>query len=88
MLNENHALIFDFPEFKQDIVYLNYTDPEFDKLSKQYHLLDYDIRQLEIAGSPTDDEHMHQLKLQRAKLKDVLFQKLKAHHDESKPQTA
>jgi len=81
MLNENHALIFDFPEFKQDIVYLNYKDEAFKKLSKQYHLLDYDIRQLEIDGSPTDDEHMHQLKLQRANLKDVLFQKLKEHHD-------
>ena len=81
MLNENHALIFDFPEYKQDIVYLNYKDEAFTKLSKQYHLLDYDIRQLEIDGSPTDDEHMHQLKLQRANLKDVLFQRLKVHHD-------
>ena len=81
MLNENQALIFDFPEYKQDIVYLNYKDEAFTKLSKQYHLLDYDIRQLEIDGSPTDDEHMHQLKLQRANLKDVLFQRLKAHHD-------
>ncbi|RTR28586.1 YdcH family protein [Shewanella atlantica] len=81
MLNENHALIFDFPEFKQDIVYLNYKDDTFKNLSKQYHLLDYDIRQLEIDGSPTDDEHMHQLKVERANLKDVLFQKLKEHHD-------
>jgi uncharacterized protein YdcH (DUF465 family) len=83
MLNENHALIFDFPEFKQDIVYLNYKDEAFQALSKQYHLLDYDIRQLEIAGSPTDDEHMHNLKVQRANLKDVLFQQLKAHHDKA-----
>ncbi|MBB1269668.1 YdcH family protein [Shewanella sp. SR44-3] len=83
MLNENHALIFDFPEFKQDIVYLNYKDEAFQTLSKQYHVLDYDIRQLEVAGSPTDDEHMHQLKVQRANLKDVLFQQLKAHHDKA-----
>ncbi|MDO6618791.1 MULTISPECIES: YdcH family protein [unclassified Shewanella] len=81
MLNENHALIFDFPEFKQDIVDLTHKDETFQKQSKQYHLLDYEIRQLEIDGSPTDDEHMHQLKVQRANLKDVLFQQLKAHHD-------
>lgn len=81
MLNENHALIFDFPEYKQDIVHLNHKDEEFKELSKKYHLLDYDIRQLEVAGSPTDDEHMHQLKVDRANLKDLLFQKLKAHHD-------
>ena len=80
MLNENHALIFDFPEFKQDIVHLNHKDPAFEEQSKQYHLLDYEIRQLEIDGSPTDDEHMQQLKVQRANLKDVLFQKLKEHH--------
>ncbi len=81
MLNENHALIFDFPELKKDIVYLNYKDEIFKEKSQQYHLLDYDIRQLEIAGSPTDDEHMHQLKVQRAELKDFLYQRLKAHHD-------
>jgi len=81
MLNENHALIFDFPELKQDIVYLNYKNETFREKSKQYHLLDYDIRQLEMAGSPTDDKHMTELKLQRANLKDVLYQQLKQHHD-------
>ena len=83
MLNENHALIFDFPEFKQDIVYLNHKDETFQTLSKQYHLLDYEIRELEVAGSPTDDEHMHLLKIKRATLKDVLFQLLKDHHDKA-----
>lgn len=81
MLNENHALIFDFPELKQDIVYLNYKNENFREKSKQYHLLDYDIRQLEINGSPTNDEHMTLLKLQRANLKDLLYLQLKQHHD-------
>ncbi len=82
MLNENHALIFDFPELKQDIVYLNHKNEVFREKSKQYHLLDYDIRQLEIDGSPTDDKHMIELKIKRANLKDVLYQQLKQHHDE------
>lgn len=81
MLNENHALIIDFPEFKLDIVHLNHSDPAFREKAQQYHLLDYDIRQLEIAGSPTDDAHMNQLKHQRAQLKDRLYMHLKAHHD-------
>ncbi|MBL4830398.1 MAG: YdcH family protein [Aliivibrio sp.] len=81
MLNENHALILDFPEMKYDIVHLNHDDPTFKDNAAQYHQLDYDIRQLEIAGSPTDDEHMTQLKLQRAALKDSLYQKLKDHHN-------
>jgi len=81
MLNENHALIFDFPEHKKDIVELNHKDPAFKQESHRYHQLDYDIRQLEIAGSPTDDEHMHQLKVTRANLKDDLYRQLKAHRD-------
>jgi len=82
MLNENHALIIDFPELKNDIVQLTHQDPLFKQNSQQYHTLDYEIRQLEISGSPTDDQHMNQLKLERAKLKDLLYRQLKAHHDE------
>lgn len=82
MLNENHAMIIDFPEFKKDIVQLTHHDPLFKQKSQQYHELDYKIRQLEISGSPTDDQHMHQLKLERAKLKDLLYWQLKGHHDE------
>ena len=52
-------------------------------LFKQYHLLDYDIRELEVVGSPTYDEYMNQLKLQRANLKDHLCQHLKDHHNKA-----
>ncbi|WP_028863081.1 YdcH family protein [Psychromonas aquimarina] len=83
MLNENHALILDFPELKMDIVHLNHDSPVFKEKSQQYHQLDYDIRQLEIAGSPTNDEHMNQLKIKRAQLKDLLYLQLKEHHGSS-----
>ncbi|MCG6199993.1 YdcH family protein [Psychromonas antarctica] len=81
MLNENHALILDFPELKLDIVHLNHSDQIFRENAQQYHLLDYEIRQLEIADCPTDDENMNQLKHERAKLKDSLYLQLKAHHE-------
>ncbi|HEY5715491.1 MAG TPA: YdcH family protein [Psychromonas sp.] len=81
MLNENHALILDFPELKNDIVQLMHHDAFFQEKSQQYHTLDYEIRQLEISGSPTDDQHMHQLKQQRALLKDLLYRQLKGHHN-------
>jgi hypothetical protein len=45
--------------------------------------LDYKIRQLEISGSPIDDDNMHALKLQRMELKDVLYQQLTKHHEEA-----
>lgn len=80
MLNENHAFILDFPELKLDIVQLNHDDPIFKAELQKYHELDYNIRQLEISGSPIDDENMNILKLQRIELKDVLYKQLTQHH--------
>lgn len=81
MLNENHAFILDFPELKLDIVQLNYDDPAFKAELQKYHQLDYDIRQLEISGSPIDDENMNTLKHQRMELKDILYKQLTKHHE-------
>ncbi|MCW8347215.1 MULTISPECIES: YdcH family protein [Vibrio] len=86
MLNENHAFILDFPELKLDIVQLNHDDPTFKADLQQYHQLDYDIRQLEISGSPIDDENMHILKVKRMELKDQLYLQLTEHHKHTSPQ--
>jgi uncharacterized protein YdcH (DUF465 family) len=83
MLNENHAFVLDFPELKLDIVQLNHDDPIFKAKLQKYHELDYDIRQLEVSGSPIDDSNMHDLKLQRMELKDELYQQLTKHHQVS-----
>ncbi|OCH78537.1 hypothetical protein A6E14_17440 [Vibrio genomosp. F10] len=83
MLNENHAFILDFPELKLDIVQLNHDDPTFKAEHQRYHQLDYDIRQLEISGSPIDDNSMHTLKLQRMELKDALYVQLTKHHEQA-----
>lgn len=83
MLNENHAFILDFPDLKLDIVQLNHDDPTFKANLQQYHQLDYDIRQLEISGSPIDDDSMHALKLKRMELKDVLYKQLTEHHEQA-----
>lgn len=83
MLNENHAFILDFPDLKLDIVHLNHDDSTFKADLQRYHQLDYDIRQLEISGSPIDDESMHDLKRQRLELKDHLYQKLTKHHEQA-----
>ncbi|HAS61419.1 MAG TPA: hypothetical protein DCS35_01910, partial [Vibrio sp.] len=47
-----------------------------------YHQLDYDIRQLEISGSPIDDANMNALKLKRVELKDMLHKQLTEHHEQ------
>ncbi len=83
MLNENHAFILDFPDLKLDIVQLNHDDPKFKADLQEYHLLDYNIRELEVSGSPIDDESMHELKVKRMELKDMLYQQLTKHHEEA-----
>lgn len=83
MLNENHAFILDFPELKLDIVQLNHDDPKFKADLQEYHLLDYNIRELEVSGSPIDDESMHEIKVKRMELKDILYKQLTQHHEEA-----
>ncbi|CAM4276011.1 YdcH family protein [Vibrio neonatus] len=80
MLNENHAFIIDFPELKLDIVQLNHDYPLFKAKLDEYHQLDYQIRELEVSGSPIEDNEMHDLKLKRMELKDSLYLQLTQHH--------
>ncbi|MGB5996723.1 YdcH family protein [Marinomonas sp.] len=78
MLGEDHAIIIEFPEYKEKISELNKTDSNFAEHARRYHALDQEIRQLELDNAPIDDEAMHQLKHDRASLKDVIYQRLKA----------
>ena len=76
MLGEDHSLINDFPDYKDKIAELNGNDPVFAKDAKRYHQLDQEIRKLEINNSPIEDIALHQLKHNRAVLKDLLYQRL------------
>ncbi|MBW8183056.1 YdcH family protein [Shewanella nanhaiensis] len=74
MLGEDHSLIHEFPEYKDVIVKLSQSNDTFANSVKQYNALDKEIRELELNGAPIDDEAMHQLKHDRAVLKDSLYQ--------------
>ncbi|MCE9788553.1 YdcH family protein [Shewanella chilikensis] len=76
MLDENHALILEFPEYKQKIHQLKENDPHFRELAAEYHDLDHEIRGLEENCVPTAEERFSQLKLRRAELKSWLYQQL------------
>ena len=76
MLGENHSLTNDFPEHKDKIEALNKTDKAFASSAARYHLLDSEIRKLELNNAPIDDEAFHQLKQERAQLKDLLYVKI------------
>lgn len=78
MLGENHSLIHEFPEFKDIISSLTQSDEDFAKDAKRYDDLDKEIRELELDGVPVGDDAMHELKNERAALKDSLYQRLVA----------
>lgn len=78
MLGESHALIFDFPEYRDAISALNNEDEDFSNKAARYHELDLEIRRLELKDSPVSDDTMHQLKHERSVLKDTLYEKMKA----------
>lgn len=76
MLGEDHSLAHEFPEHLDTISQLVTSDDVFAEDTKQYNQLDAEIRKLELKGSPIDDDDMHQLKHDRAVLKDSLYQRL------------
>jgi len=76
MLGENHSLINEFPEHQEIIARLLISDEVFAKDTRHYNALDKEIRTLELNGAPIDDEAMHQLKHERAVLKDSLYKRL------------
>ncbi|MBK1880119.1 YdcH family protein [Pelagicoccus mobilis] len=76
MLGEDHSLLVEFPEYKEAISELVGSDEVFAKDAKRYDELDAEIRSLEERGTPIDDDAMHELKNERASLKDSLYSRL------------
>ncbi len=77
MLGEDHSLAKEFPELLDKITALTGSDEKFAADTKRYNALDKEIRVLELRGGPIDDKAMHQLKHDRAELKDSLYHRLK-----------
>lgn len=82
MLGEDHSLTKEFPEYINTIATLHTENAEFATKAKKYNAIDKEVRVLELKDAPIDDQSMHQLKLDRAELKDWLHQKL-VHASES-----
>jgi uncharacterized protein len=76
MLGEVHSLTHEFPEYENIISKLTKNDTDFASNNKRYNALDKEIRVLELNGAPINDDEMHQLKQQRAELKDNLYHRL------------
>ncbi|ADE55810.1 YdcH family protein [Coraliomargarita akajimensis] len=76
MLGEEHSLTHEFPDHVVRISQLIDSDTQFAADNKRYNEIDKEIRKLELRGSPIEDESMHQLKHDRAELKDSLYQRI------------
>ncbi|QBY05160.1 DUF465 domain-containing protein [Thalassotalea sp. HSM 43] len=77
MLGESHSLKNEFPEYLDTLKSLIKSDAKFAADAQKYDQLDKEIRELELNAAPIDDENMHQMKHDRAVLKDYLYAKLK-----------
>ncbi len=73
MTLEHHGLLRDFPEHHDRIKELQASDNHFSRLYDEYHALDDRIYRSEIRQDVLSDEHLEDLKKQRALLKDKLF---------------
>ncbi|MDC5705431.1 YdcH family protein [Vibrio europaeus] len=72
MLGEDHSLLKEFPEYKDAILALVETNEDFALMMRNYNSLDKEIRTLELRDSPISDGEMHQMKHDRAEMKDAL----------------
>ncbi len=76
MLGEDHSLRQEFPKYIEQIEQLIKSDSNFAEKVAKYDAVDKEIRELELANAPIDDGAMHQLKHDRAELKDSLYRVL------------
>ena len=87
---EDHSLVNEFPEFKEDIHQLKMDDAHFKKLYNEYHHLTNEIEKREVEITPSTTLEEEQLKKQRLLLKDTILDYIKASKsaDEKAQKTA
>jgi len=73
---DNHSLISDFPEYRQQIHDLKTSDAHFVRLHEQYEAIDREIIRAEEGLEHRSDLALDALKMQRVQLKDQLHQML------------
>lgn len=75
---DHHPLIKEFPELRERIHRLKLDDPRFARLAEDYEALDKRICRAEESPEGHDDNHMHELKAERLRMKDTLYSLLNA----------
>jgi len=77
MSEEQHDLIKEFPEFRDQIHTLKVSNKHFAKLFDQYHQVTRDVYKMEAEVEPVTTEIEEEYKKRRLQLKDELHAMLK-----------
>lgn len=80
MIVDNHALHLDFPKYKEKISVLASQNAKFKILLEDYNKITKTIQGLESRHIPSNDGHFTIMKIERAHLKDKLYQHLTKVH--------
>ena len=76
MTIEHHALINEFPQFREQIHSLKLESANFANLFDEYHVVDREIVRVEQGVEARSDEALEALKKTRVQLKDQLYRML------------
>ncbi len=76
---EHHELHHEFPEFLDSIHTLKISSSRFGRMYNEYQQLTSQVERLEEDDVPVDDFTIENMKKQRVKLKDEMYQMLVEH---------
>ena len=69
---ENHSLLNEFPELREQIHTLKTSDKHFARLFNEYDALAHDVHRIESGAEAASDDRLDELKKKRLQLKDEL----------------
>jgi len=73
---KKHNLAEAFPQYEEKIHLLKIEDNHFKKMYDTYDELDHQIYRIETDSEPTYDDALNELRMERVKLKDEIYQYL------------
>jgi len=74
---ENHSLVNEFPEYREQIHQMKTSNNHFARLFDEYDQAEHAVHRIESGAEAASDERLETLKKQRLHLKDELFGMLK-----------
>ncbi len=77
MIADPHDLAHELPEHREQIMRLQARDADFRQLLASYNMLDRELQDIQLSGTPIDDRHFETLKKRRLALKDTLFERVR-----------